>query len=439
MAAARPSAGGPPPLLSRVAARLSTPAVYLAVLGGLEVAVIWTVRTRYGVWLFWLMALGWLGLLLVLALARRAWGWKLAGASALGVLSAVVPTIISIAVRARVGLTTEHDGLLQVESAVDRLLRGEPIYGVDWSATPMAAYPWSLTGGGNPALHHLAYFPLTVLVGVPLRLISGWLGFGFDYRMVLIGFALLALASILTLPIEGRRRFMLVCAVFVSPLISLYLWPGRNDIEFVAMVLLTVALLARGRVVLAALALGVAVALKPFAWPAVPFFLILLELRRRNGSDAREVWMSSLALLAPPLLTVAPFLLANPSAFWSDIVLYSSGGIPDAYPIAGFGFSMLLYQAGIIAHRTDTFPFSILQLLAMAPVLVIAARAFIRRPTLSRWMAGYVALLLAFSFFARFFNDNYAAVVIALFLCVRPLGDRLMVPATAAVSQPIAA
>jgi hypothetical protein len=32
-------------------------------------------------------------------------------------------------------------------------------------------------------------------------------------------------------------------------------------------------------------------------------------------------------------------------------------------------------------------------------------------------------VLLAFTFFARFFNDNYAAVVITLFLCVLPLGE----------------
>lgn len=439
MAGDSPPAGGLRTSLSRVAARLTTPAIYLAVLGGLQVGVIWTVQPHYGAWLFWLMALAWIAVLLMLAFSRGAWGLKLAAVCVLGSLSALVPTIASIAVRARVGLTTEHDGLLQLESAVDRLIRGQPIYGVDWSATPMAAYPWDLTPGGNPALHHLAYFPLTVLVGVPFRLATGWLGVGFDYRIVLLGFALLALGSVLAMPVDAQRRFMLVCAIFVSPLISLYLWPGRNDIEFVAVILLSVALLARGRILISALALGVGVALKPFAWPAAPFFLILLLLRRRSGARPADLWMSSLGLMLPPLLTIVPFLLANPSAFWSDIVLYSSGGIPDAYPIAGFGFSSWLYQAGLIAHRTDSFPFSIVQLAAMLPVLIITARAFVARPTLSRWMGGYVALLLAFTFFARFFNDNYAAVVIALFLCVRPLGDQRLVPPAPAVAEPLAA
>jgi len=54
-------------------------------------------------------------------------------------------------------------------------------------------------------------------------------------------------------------------------------------------------------------------------------------------------------------------------------------------------------------------------------------------------MAGYVLCLLAFTFFARFFNDNYVAVVIALLLCVRPLGDRRVVPALAVPALRLAA
>ena len=68
---------------------------------------------------------------------------------------------------------------------------------------------------------------------------------------------------------------------------------------------------------------------------------------------------------------------------------------------------------------------------AALPVLWLTARAFLRRPTIGRWTAGYAAVLLAVTFFARFFNDNYAAVVITLFLCVLPLGDVSLAPAPA--------
>src|SRR5436190_398518 len=118
------------------------------------------------------------------------------------------------------------------------VLGGQAIYGVDWSGTPMARLPWDLTSGGNPALHHMAYFPLTVLVGIPVRLLTGTLGLGFDYRIVLIAFALLGLFAIATLPVAAERRLMVLAAIYVSPLITLYLWSGRNDIEFLATVLL---------------------------------------------------------------------------------------------------------------------------------------------------------------------------------------------------------
>jgi hypothetical protein len=84
-------------------------------------------------------------------------------------------------------------------------------------------------------------------------------------------------------------------------------------------------------------------------------------------------------------------------------------------------------------------PFGVLQLLALAPVVWMTGRALMRRPTLGRWMAGYVLSLLAFTFFARFFNDNYVAVVVTLLLCIRPLGDRRVGTAPAAQAVRLAA
>ena len=54
-------------------------------------------------------------------------------------------------------------------------------------------------------------------------------------------------------------------------------------------------------------------------------------------------------------------------------------------------------------------------------------------------MAGYGGALFAFMFFARFFNDNYVAVVISLFLCVLPLGAASLGPPRAARAARLAA
>jgi hypothetical protein len=439
MAGELPPVGRPRASLTRVAARLTTPFAYLAVLGGLEVLLLWTLRAHVGVWVAAVGTAGLVALLLALALIKERWGLKLGAVAALGALTSIGPTLYAVAERPRLGLTMEHDGLLQIESAIDRLLSGQPIYGVDWSGTPMAQLPWDLTAGPNPALHHLAYFPLTVLVGVPFRLVTGALHLPFDYRLVLMAFASLGLLAIMVLPITPPRRFMVITAIFVSPLITLYLWSGRTDIEFLAVVVLSLAFMSRGHLVAAALALGVAVALKPFAVLAVPFLLLVLVLRWRVQPSRRDLALSLAALGLAPILTILPFVIANPPAFWTDVVLYTSGGVRDAYPIAGYGFGEFLYQAHLVAHRSDSLPFGVVQLLAVAPVVWVTGRAFLHRPSMGRWMAGYALSLLAFTFFARFFNDNYAAVVITLVLCIRPLGDRRLVQAPAVRAVRLAA
>ncbi len=439
MAGAPSPAGGLRASLTRAAARLTTPFGYLSVLGGLQVLLLWVLRERYGIWLALVATLGLIALLGLLVATRDHWGLKLAGVTLLGSLTAIGPTLIGVVQRPRIGLTMEHDGLLQLESAVDRLLNGRPIYGVDWSNTPIAAAGWSLTPGSNPALHHLAYYPLTVLVGIPFRLITGALGLPFDYRIVLIAFAILGMTAIIALPISLDRRFLVMTAIYASPLITLYLWSGRTDIQFLAIVLLSLTLLARRHPTLSAGVLGVAVALKPFAWVALPFFLLVLFIRWRTQHSRREVVSSLAALAVVPAATIVPFFLANPTAFWTDTVLYTSGGVADAYPIAGYGFGALLYGLHVISRNTDRFPFTIFQLVAAVPVLWLAARAFLRRPTIASWMAGYACLLFAITFFARFFNDNYAAVVLTLLLCVLPLGDLSLAPAPAARADRLAA
>jgi hypothetical protein len=401
----------------------------------LQVGLLWVLRERYGVWLALSATAVLFALLFMFRTTTRHWRLKVWGISLLGALTALGPTLIGVVQRPRIGLTMEHDGLLQLESAVDRLLKGQPIYGVDWSNTPMAAFGWNLTPGPNPALHHLAYYPLTVLVGIPFRLLTDALGLPFDYRLVLIAFAVLGLIAIIALPISLERRFLLITAVYASPMITLFLWSGRTDIQFLALVLLTLTLLSRGHPTLAAGALGVAVALKPFAWLAVPFLLLVLAMRWRGGHSRRELFTSLAALALVPVATIAPFFLANPGAFWTDVVLYTSGGVADAYPIAGYGFGDLLFTLHVVSRRTDSFPFVLFQLVAVVPTLWLTARAFLRRPTMGHWMAGYACALFAFTFFARFFNDNYAAVVITLLLCVLPLGALSLAPAPAVTAE----
>jgi hypothetical protein len=259
--------------------------------------------------------------------------------------------------------------------------------------------------------------------------------------MVLLAFLAVAIVATALLPVTPAARMMVAIAVFIDPQVTSFFFMGRNDIAFLSMVLLTLALLARGHTILASLALGVGIAIKPFALLALPFLLLTIWLRWRRGlapDRRREAIGCALALTLPAILTIAPFFLPDPGAFWRDTVLFTNGGIPDAYPINGQGFSAILYSLGIIAHRTDAFPFGLFQVAAMAPALWLGVRWIMRRPTMASWIGAYTLLLFAFAFFSRFFNDNYAGDVIALALCIPALRGMTLIPlrpATAEIQQ----
>ena len=390
------------------------PLVYVAVFGGFQVAVLWLVRDRFGIAIPLLATVALLLMPAVLRLDGR-WRWKAAALGLLIAITTVGPALVSMHTRAEIGITLEQDGLVQTEAAIDRLMHGQAIYGVDWSSTDLALYP-PTPEGPNPALKHFAYLPLQVLVGVPARAAAQAAGIAFDYRLVLLLFLGAGLAAIVALPLSPAARLMVAAALFLDPLIARFFWVGHNDVCWISMLLWGLALLARRHPVAASLMFGLAIAFKPFAVFAIPFVVLAtwLQWDGRIRHHRRDAALGVIALLAPALLTITPFLLANPRGFIDDTVLYTSGGLHDAYFISGYGFSVILLGLGLIRHRTDYFPFLPIQALAAVTALWLGARRFTQRPSLGRWMAGYVLLLFSFLFFSRFLNDSYLGVVIAL-------------------------
>jgi hypothetical protein len=83
-------------------------------------------------------------------------------------------------------------------------------------------------------------------------------------------------------------------------------------------------------------------------------------------------------------------------------------------------------------HPQDSFPFWAFQLVALGLALAVTVPWFLRRPSAGRWLTGFVVTLFALTFFARFFNDSYLTLVLALFAACAPLGDStLLARATA--------
>ncbi len=403
--------------------RLMNPTSYLILFGLLQIDYLAGLGRIIGPQIA-LVACGAVAALLVVRVVPIGWRWRFVALVFVIGLATVVPTVALITVRAHIGNTFEHDGLVQTEAAVARLVRGQPIYGVDWSNTDVARYAWVLPGT-NPALHHYGYFPLVPLAGVPWWLLTRALAIAFDYRVVLLGFLAVGVAGVAALPIAWSARFMVALAIFLDPFTVAFFWAGRNDLCYIALLLVGLALLARGHPVAACLAFGTAAALKPFAALALPLILITLWLRwqGRPLEHRREALLSLAALMAPVVLTVSPFLLENGGALWRDVVVYYNGGTPDTYPINGYGLAELLLQFRVVKSAYDPFPFGIFQLVASLPMLWLGWRTVRRQPTLGTWLAAYVCLFFVFAFCSRLFNDNYLFAFLALAACIVPLGN----------------
>ncbi|TMC31214.1 MAG: hypothetical protein E6J32_03850 [Chloroflexi bacterium] len=390
--------------------------LYLAVFGSLQLAFLWVFRERFGVILPVLGLLLLVALLALLARASGAWSLKLGLLAGLIAITTFGPSVVAMAARHHTGLTFEYDGLAIDEVAVDRLIHGHAIYGVDWSGTQVAGYA-SVWGGVD--LHLYGHLPLMPLSAVPVRLAADLLHLPFDYRMVVLLFSLIAMGAIASLPVPPPARFMVAIAILLNPALSLGAWTGHDDICYLAMFLIGLSLLGRRRLLLATVAFGIAAALKPFVLVVFPLLLVIIW--KRSGRSARErgrdTAISAIAFGLPMLLSVGPFLIVNAPAFIHDIVIYFTAGLP----IGGFGLGGLLVALHLVPSDAR-FSFAPLELAALLPAYWFGLRALARRPTMAQFLASYCLALFAILFFARYFADNYLAALVALVLCIPALG-----------------
>jgi hypothetical protein len=179
--------------------------------------------------------------------------------------------------------------------------------------------------------------------------------------------------------------------IVASPVIAFPLAVGITDPPVIALMFLTLALIARpSNVLRAAVALGVACAMKATAWPAVPVFTAMLAAR----DSARTAWrfigatfVVTLALSA----ALAPSALRSPYAFLQNIVLFPLGlskyKTPAASPLPGH----LLAITGMAGHWAAV-------VLVAAAGLGFAVSLILRPPADARAAAWRLALGLAVMF-----------------------------------------
>jgi hypothetical protein len=288
------------------------------------------------------------------------------------------------------------------------------------------------------------YLPVMAVFGMPKAL--GATGLWADPRVWLtaVSIALIFAAFSIAAPhrhCDGCRHGVLLSTVFIaaSPVIAFPLAVGITDPPVIALMFLTLALIARpSGLIKAAAALGVACAMKATAWPAVPVFTAMLAAR----DGARKAWRFAAAtiVIAGVLAVVmAPEALANPYSFLQNTVLFPLGltkhKTPAASPLPGH----LLADTGPAGH------WAAVGLLAAAGVAFVVW-LIVRPPRDARAAAWRLAIGLTAMFTlapaTRWGYFVYPIGLVAWLLLTRPpaaAGSSLEVPAPSVGEQAVPA
>ncbi|MFI2648858.1 glycosyltransferase 87 family protein [Micromonospora fulviviridis] len=277
--------------------------------------------------------------------------------------TALLPVVAQSIQRAGGRTDRAQEEVIVVEHAGARLAEhGTPYLGHD----AIAALP-----PGEQLLGYTPYQPGMALFGLPRAAADAWWT---DARVWFALVTALALAAaVLTLratagPGAPRRDAAVLRAVqaaTVLPVCALTLATGGDDLPVLAFCLLALALAAVGRPGRAGLAVGVAGALKLFAWP-VAVVLVCWAVTRRAGLR------TALGALGLPVLALLPVLLVDRDALVENVLRFPLGhGLvtsPAQSPFPGHLIASALPAGRVVAAA-----------LLVAVAVAIAVR-LLRRP-----------------------------------------------------------
>jgi glycosyl transferase family 87 len=290
------------------------------------------------------------------------------------------------------------DGAYQMQLARNVLMRGIDPYGFNYVGTGLERTPWNQPFP-NPSLHHLDYWPGTIVLPLPVQAtvqaVVGW----WDERIWLL-LAAVAVWLLFRRLVPGVPGRMAAIAFFLIPGHSLLAILGDNDLPMVALLLGAALGIGHRKFLVAGLLIGLAIATKQTSLIAVPI-LAAYALGQQVGW--RPFLRAAGVAVAVVCVLLAPFILWNARAFVADTLLFNFASGAEAYPIQGLGLSSLLLQAGVIHGARDAFPFLLIQLPLVIGAWLLAWRRVLRHPR-----AGEVILWCGVAFFIFLFTNRFA-------------------------------
>lgn len=316
------------------------------------VAVVLLARGQDAIWAAWAVP----AYAVAAVMLPRSRSWNVALLTALFAVAA--PLLLMLAQGGELAA-----GMAVIERSATLLIRYGTPYLPSWQLSSWLAY--------NP------YLPAMALFGLPSA--AGLQGAPGDPRVWLVLVTVAGLAAALRTLVphpvlrcaDCRHDLLRSTAFFVAcPVMALNLAVTTTDPPVVALMLLALGLANYPeRTVAAAAALGLACAMKPTAWLAIPVLAVMLN-RRDGRAAAVRFTGTSLAFIVAATL---PAVLANPAAMVQNTVLFPLGMTHHLTPAQSLTPGDLLARIGPVGHA-----FSVGLLLVAG--LAIAVSLVVRPP-----------------------------------------------------------
>lgn len=343
-------------------------------------------------------------LLFIYAAFGKRWRAKLVVLFAIIGIAAGGPLMTAIVDRSRVApVFGVHDIILQLEAAMRYLIQGINPYKATYFGTHMEAWKYAELGKDavNPALYHFVMPPwylLFTFFSYPFVKIFGF----FDGRLPLL-FTYFGTLAILAVWIKDyQKKILALIIVAFHPVMFDYLLEGRSDYFAFFWLLLALFLWQRKRFVLAAAVYALALLSKQTIWLSLPFVLFYARTKRPLVLGA---------FIGTIVLILGPFLIWDAAAYWESTVAFLQGATPVSYPVAGYGWGMVLYQLGVIKDIHAYYPFIFWQAAIGVPILWFLARWFRAKMSAGRLLIAYSIFLFVFWYFSRYFHNSHLGYI----------------------------
>lgn len=340
------------------------------------------------------------------------WRAKLIVLLAVVVIAAGGPLVTAIVDRSRVApVFGVHDIILQLEAAMRFLINGVNPYATTYFGTHMEAWRYAELGKDviNPALYHFVMPPWYLLFTFFFYPFVKIFGF-FDGRLPLI-FTYFGTLIILAVWIKNyQKKIIALLITAFNPVMFDYLLEGRSDHFAFFWLLLALFLWHRKQFIIASAVYALALLSKQTIWLSFPFVMIYLWKDIAAFTMIKKALIFSIFVVVL-VVVMGPFLVWNPQAYWESTISFLQGSTPYSYPVAGYGFGMVLYQMGVIKDIHAYYPFIFWQVVIALPVVSLLLGWFRASVSAGRLLIAYSIFLFVFWYFSRYFHNSHLGYI----------------------------